>query len=339
MTDPPRDAPPPVYRLARAFGRFVLWIYFRKIEIEGAGQLRAPGPAIFAANHPQSITDPLVLGLGTPRMVHFVAHSGLFRNPLRRALLRGAGVVPVFRPHESEGAAEENLTMFRACGEVLVRGGVIGIFPEGTSRDERRVERLKTGTARIALETEAAHDFQLGVRVVPVGIHFETPRRFRSHVLLRVGTPLVPRKYASLYQDDPRRAVESFTRDLFDTLAAHVVHVERAEQGSLVESIEQVYREELLARPELLLPDGSRLLREAILAGEIAKAVGYFETRNSGELAPLAEELEEYRRRLHRARIPEALLRPRSLPSARRTALRSVVPLAVRLPLAAWGTL
>jgi hypothetical protein len=121
--------------------------------------------------------------------------------------------------------------MFRACCEVLERGGAIGIFPEGTSRDEPRVERLKTGTARIALEAEAAHDFRLGVRVVPVGIHFETPRRFRSRVLLRAGVPLVPGTYAERYREDPRRAVEEFTSHLHAALADQVVHLEHLSWG------------------------------------------------------------------------------------------------------------
>jgi glycerol-3-phosphate O-acyltransferase/dihydroxyacetone phosphate acyltransferase len=94
--------------------------------VAGRDHLEAPGPAMFAANHPQSGADALVLGLSAGRVVHFVAQSGLFKNPIRGSILRGVGVVPVHRPKDVAQATEKNVEMFRACREVLERGGAIG---------------------------------------------------------------------------------------------------------------------------------------------------------------------------------------------------------------------
>ncbi|MBC8426655.1 1-acyl-sn-glycerol-3-phosphate acyltransferase, partial [bacterium] len=73
-------------------------VYFRKLEISGAGNIPPQRPIIFASNHPHSVTDALLLGLGAGRMLHFVAHSGLFRHRLQSWFLRSCGVIPVFRP-------------------------------------------------------------------------------------------------------------------------------------------------------------------------------------------------------------------------------------------------
>jgi len=328
----------PLYRAARLAGHGVLGIYFKRIEVAGREHLEGPGPAIFAANHPQSGADALVLGLSAGRVVHFVAQSGLFRNPVRGRILRGVGVVPVHRPKDVPGAAEKNVEMFRACREVLERGGAIGIFPEGTTRDERRLERLKTGTARIVLETEAAHDFALGVRVVPVGIHFERPRTFRSRVLLRAGKPLWAHEYADAYRRDPRAAVEQMTADLRSALAAQIVHVEDADLEPLVVDIETVYRDELLSRPEIALPEGSRFAREAMLSGEIAKAVAALHEEDPECLVHLRRDMITYRARRDRIRIPEELLAD-DLPSLRRDGARALARVLLGFPAALYGTL
>jgi glycerol-3-phosphate O-acyltransferase / dihydroxyacetone phosphate acyltransferase len=336
----PRPEPVlPLYRIARLIARGILGIYFKRIEVSGEEHLAAPGPAIFAANHPQSGADAMVLGLSAGRVVHFVAQSGLFRNPIRGRFLRGVGVVPVHRPRDEPGAAEKNVEMFRACREVLEGEGAIGIFPEGTTRDERRLERLKTGTARIVLETEAVHDFALGVRVVPVGIHFESPRSFRSRVLVRAGNPLRAHDYADAYRRDARSTVERMTADLQAALAAQIVHVEDAELEPLVVEIETVYREALLAKPELSLPSGSRFAQRAVLSGEIAKAVGLLHDEDPESLVHLRRGLASYRARREAIRISDELLAREDLPSFRRAAVRAAVLLLLGFPGALYGAI
>jgi len=327
----------PLYRAARLAGHGVVSIYFKRIEVAGKEHLEAPGPAIFAANHPQSGADALVLGLSAGRVVHFIAQSGLFKNPVRGHILRGVGVVPVHRPKDVPGAAEKNVEMFRACREVLERGAAIGIFPEGTTRDERRLERLKTGTARIALEAEAAHDFTLGVRIVPVGIHFERPRSFRTRVFLRAGPPLWAHDYADAYRRDPRTTVEQMTADLQQALAAQIVHVEDADLESLVVEIEKVYGDELFADPGMALPEGSRFAKEIVIEGEIAKAVAALHEEDPESLVHVRQSLLAYRARRDRIQIPEELLAEDQLPSLRRATSRAVALAALGLPAALYG--
>jgi hypothetical protein len=147
----------------------------------------------------------------------------------------------------------------------------------------------------------------------------------------------VPGTYADRYREDPRRAVEEFTALLHAAMAGQVVHLEHPELGALVLDIEAVYREELLTRADIPLPGGSRFTREAILAGEIAKAVTHFETHDPAALRALADELALYGTLRAKLGVPEVLLRPGALPSARLEAARSVLPLILGLPLAAWG--
>lgn len=339
MSAPSKEPYLPLYRAARWAGRGLLRLYFKRIEVSGREHLEAPGPAIFAANHPQSGADAFVLGVSAGRVVHFVAQSGLFKNPIRGRLLREVGVVPVHRPKDEPGAAAKNVEMFRACREVLEQGGAIGIFPEGTTRDERRLERLKTGTARIVLETEAAHDFTHGVRIVPVGIHFERPHGVRTRVFLRAGRPLWAHAYADDYRRDPRSTVERMTADLQAALTEQIVHVEDVDMEPLVIEIETVYREDLLGKPELSLPEGSRFAREAVLSGEIAKAVAALHDEDPECLVHLRNELLSYRRKRELIQVPETLLADEDLLSLRRAAARASARLCLGFPAAIYGTL
>ena len=113
---------PLLYRINRNIVRLGMRAYFKEIEVVGRARAPVDGPVIFASNHPHSITDSLVLGLAADRMLHFVAHSGLFRNRIKAWFMRNSGVIPVYRPQDVEGSADKNVTMFSACYEILGRG-------------------------------------------------------------------------------------------------------------------------------------------------------------------------------------------------------------------------
>jgi glycerol-3-phosphate O-acyltransferase/dihydroxyacetone phosphate acyltransferase len=71
---------------------------------------------------------------------------------------------------------------------VLGDGGAIGIFPEGLSHDEAHLSRLKTGAARLALG--GATRTKQVIQIVPCGLTFIHPKRFRSRVLVQFGPPV-----------------------------------------------------------------------------------------------------------------------------------------------------
>ena len=75
--------------------------------------------------------------------------------------------------------------MFAVLGE----GGAIGIFPEGLSHDEAQLAQLKTGAARLALG--GAQRSTQPIQIVPCGLTFIHPKRFRSRVLVQFGPPII----------------------------------------------------------------------------------------------------------------------------------------------------
>ncbi len=330
---------PLLYGLSRVFVRIGVGGYFRRLEITGRQNIPGTGPVIFASNHPHSITDALLLGLGAGRMLHFIAHSGLFRSRWKSWFLRSSGVIPVYRPKDVAGASDKNAAMFAACHQVLRGGGSIGIFPEGTSAEERRVQKLKTGTARIALSSESDTDWGLGLTIVPVGLNFESRRRFRSRVLVRFGKPIRVSDWRERYETDDVDAVNAMTSALQDSLRREVVDVGRSEFDTLLREVTKVYKGELMERRDLTIPGDTRFEKDQTLTREFARALDFFYERSPEVIWGLARMMENYQSRRHELRLRDELLRAEEGPSVRAEMVRFLVMGAIGLPLAVYGAL
>ena len=190
------------YRILAWFLRVVTRVFFRQIEVAGLEHVPLTGSVLFAGNHPNSLIDPILIITTCGRKVHFAAKDTLFKGRLMRAVLRGLGAVPIKRrddhdgsPRDSQpstGGPVDNDAAFSAMFAVLGEGGAIGIFPEGLSHDESQLARLKTGAARLALG--GVQRSNQPIQIVPCGLTFIHPKRFRSRVLVQFGPPITVEK-------------------------------------------------------------------------------------------------------------------------------------------------
>ena len=147
-----------------------------RVRSTGAERMPAVGPAILVANH-ESMFDPWLLALATPRPVHYMAKSELWKIPPLRWALEGFGAFPVERGAGDGAAMSRAATLLRA-------GEVIGVFPQGTSKQlPGRV--FHRGAARLALAT--------GAPIVPVRLVGTRgfPHPGRRPTAVHVGEPIV----------------------------------------------------------------------------------------------------------------------------------------------------
>ncbi len=170
------------YRLVRASGRFWLWFFFKSVDRRHPERVPDAGPTLLCINHPNNFIDSLLVGAAVRRKVHYLATAALFRNPLGARFLGACGAIPVYRKQDDPNTMDRNTDTFAACSAALAEGRLIAIYPEGTTHAEARVQRIKTGAARIALAYEAEHPGEL--RLVPVGLTFEA-RKIDATQLVR----------------------------------------------------------------------------------------------------------------------------------------------------------
>jgi 1-acyl-sn-glycerol-3-phosphate acyltransferase len=154
-----KNAPPRpswLYSLTKWILGPILRVLFR-IRVEGFEHVPAAGPVIIAGNH-RSYMDPLLVCLASPRKrpVHFMAKIVLFSHGAFFSwMLRMFHAFPVRR-----GTADREA--IGTASDILKRGGVVGIFPEGTRVRGDKVAQPEQGAAFIAMHA--------GAVIVPVGI-------------------------------------------------------------------------------------------------------------------------------------------------------------------------
>lgn len=180
-------------------------------EIDRTGPPIPEGPVLVAANHVNSLLDPLVLFHTAGRPTRPLAKAPLFRHPLIGPFLKGLGGLPVYRRQDDPGLMERNQDTFDAAVAALHRGEAVQIYPEGTSHSEPGLAPLKTGVARIALLAEERAGWRLGLVIVPVGITYQRKHRFRGRAVAAVGEPLRVADWRARYASDPSRTTVELT--------------------------------------------------------------------------------------------------------------------------------
>jgi 1-acyl-sn-glycerol-3-phosphate acyltransferase len=182
---------PVLYLTVRAILVPFFLLYLRMQRI-GREHLPRSGPLLLAANH-RSFLDPFVIGTLLGRPVYYMAKRELFQHPLQAWALNALGAFPVDR-----GAGDrEAMTTAR---EILLRGGCVVIFPEGTRTRRGPLGAPRRGVGRLALETGApvAPISVIGTEHVRRGWRI-CPRKVR----LRVGRPL---RFPTIAEPSPRLA-------------------------------------------------------------------------------------------------------------------------------------
>jgi 1-acyl-sn-glycerol-3-phosphate acyltransferase len=245
----------------------VVRVFYRRFEIVGSENLPKGQGIILCANHVNALADALVLQAATTKAIRPLARSGLFDNPLLKPILGLIGAVPIYRRGDPGVDVSHNRDTFKRCYELLADGETLIIFPEGQSHDTPRLTPLKTGAARLALETIQATGSEPAV--IPVGLTFPEKGEFRSSTLVQFGEP-VDLTHDERLSDEQQ--VTELTDRIRQGLEAVTLNAESWEEVNLITRLERFfalrhgkYRQRNLhqrLRAQQRLIDAQRLLRE-----------------------------------------------------------------------------
>jgi len=169
------------------------------------------GPVLLVANHANMLLDPLLLMRVTGRRAVPLVKAPHLRTPLFGWVLRGLGALPVYRRQDDPRLLAKNQSALGEAAEVLREGRMLLVFPEGGSEPGPALRPLKTGASRVALGAEAAAGWTLDLVVLPVGLSYEGPERFRSCALAVVGEPIRVANWRAAYERSPAVAIRELT--------------------------------------------------------------------------------------------------------------------------------
>lgn len=140
-------------------GRCIVLLISRtvyKIKMKGLENIPDHGPVLLVANH-VSFVDGLLVNACTSRFVHFLMHEDYYRQPLIYPFVKWAGIVEV----PAAGKPRKTMELFETTRELLRKGEVVCIFPEGKITRNGIMNEFRKGLLKMLPE-------DMDVPIIPI---------------------------------------------------------------------------------------------------------------------------------------------------------------------------
>jgi 1-acyl-sn-glycerol-3-phosphate acyltransferase len=145
------------------FGAWVLSRIVYRFKVQGDHHLPTSGAAILACNH-VSFVDAALLMAASPRPIYFVMDHRIFRTPVLGWIFKLAKAIPIASQKEDPAVYQ---AAFEQAAQVLRRGDLLAIFPEGAITRDGQLQPFKGGIMKIL---ERARADGVSAPVVPMAL-------------------------------------------------------------------------------------------------------------------------------------------------------------------------
>jgi 1-acyl-sn-glycerol-3-phosphate acyltransferase len=293
------------YALIRPFVLVALNVYYR-IDIRGLKNIPRDKPVVLAPNHVNGFVDPIILAMNVPQKVRFFARGDVFKGRFAKWILDKMSVSPMFRIQEGFSEIKKNDKSFEECRQLLSDDKTVLLFPEALCVSERRLRPLKKGLARIVFQTGEAIDFKKDVLVIPIGLNYEDPTRFRSWINIDIGKPVSVAAFRDDFGADKVRTINRFTKVLEEKMYGHVSTIHNPGNDKLVRDLEEIYTHQWLNENRLDHKDP----RHRYLASRgLIDMINAIDENKPEMIATLKEKVIPYANLLHKYKLRDHLLR------------------------------
>lgn len=235
-----------LYRILKVLMRIGINLYYSEIKVRNKHHLDHSGPMIIIANHPNTLVDALLIGIISPRPIYYMTKATFFSNNLKMKILRSLNMIPVNRATEAKTQGVDNSSTLEECYRILAEGKTLVIFPEGNSQMELLLRQLKSGAARIALESELRGNGSLNLKVVPVGLMYTQGEKFRSSIMVNFGEGTGVTHYLEEFKENQSSAARKLTEEFRKLLEGVLVTTQNKEQEALVTALSDALKSRYL---------------------------------------------------------------------------------------------
>ncbi|MGZ3885482.1 MAG: 1-acyl-sn-glycerol-3-phosphate acyltransferase, partial [Bacteroidia bacterium] len=220
-------------------------IFYKKHKVKNKQILLEKRPAVIAFNHPNAFMDSVSFSIfAYPVKLYFLARGDVFRPGFVTWFFESLRIAPIFRiQDEGKEGLKKNDETYRRVNRLLKRNQNIVVYAEGLCVQERRLRPLKKGVPRMvfgAMEEINNPDFV----VIPVGINYSDPKKFRSTVFFNVGKPMRVADYMEQYHEQPARAMNKFLHDLEPRMKDLIMHINDPKNDQLIAELEELLKKE-----------------------------------------------------------------------------------------------
>ena len=288
-------------------------IFFRifyKFKYSGLENIPKNKPIVWAPNHTNALIDPVIVAMTMSQKIRFYARGDVFKGRFVKWAMNSMNMSPMFRLQEGYSEIKKNDKSFEECRNLLANNKSILIFPEAICIQKRRLQPLKKGLSRIVFQTEENFEFKKDVCVIPVGLNYSNPSKFRSKLFMEIGKPISIQKYEEQYKQDKAKAINSFTKSLEQEMSKLLVIIKNPDNDKLVADIEAIFMHQWLKehrKNEKNIEDQYRASKS------IADMVNYLDEQNPNLIESLTTKVLTYTKKLKKYNLRDHLLRPESV--------------------------
>jgi hypothetical protein len=207
---------------------------------------------------------------------------------------------PIFRKEHSPNLTNKNLALIEGFQRLLLNKHSILIFPEGISHTEPRLYPIKTGAARVLLGAQALASHE--ILLVPIGLNYENPHRFRSKVLVNIGKSIDLEAYNIVYAKNERMAIQLITDRIGFELEQLTLNIENDELNNLVPMIQSIYEAELIRESPIVLSKEKKAFH---IRKDLIQGMQFFEKCFPKRSKSIKGSLQEYEQMLLNYKIKD----------------------------------
>ncbi len=287
---------------------FLATAFYKRIQAKNIKNLKVKGPVIIAMNHPNAFTDPTIINFLThPIRLKYLARGDAFKPGIGSWFLEQLGIVPIFRIQDGgKEGLKKNDESYMRVNQLLKKNSKIIVFAEGLCVQERRLRPLKKGVPRMVF---GAYDFLKteNLTVVPVGLNYSNPSKFRSTVFYNIGEPILVKDFIEDYKKNPARAYNKFLQVLEPKMKELITHINNKEYDDVVFNIEELCKKDLLKQQKL---NYKNLEHDFIISQQITEKVNKAEINYKEILDEFKTKSKIYFNQLKKHKLKDWLINP-----------------------------
>lgn len=298
-----------LYDILKPLSIVFLNIYY-KVEVKGVNKVPHNKPIVLAPNHTNGFVDPVLVAILLKPKVRFFARGDAFKGRVIKWLLNDMHMSPIYRTQDGYSDVRKNDATFEECKLLLFEHKPILMFPEGLAVQEKRLQPLKKGLARIVFQTEEAVGFNKNVHVVPIGLNYTDAKKFRSKVFIHFGEPISIKKSEDIYRQDKAHAINDFTKILETNMRDLVITINNKANDKLVEGIYEIYLHQWMTEKKY---DHKNVEKEFKARREIAEMVNHLDHVDPERIESAKKKIKPYLKQLDHHHLRDHLLRPETI--------------------------
>jgi len=298
-----------LYEILKPLVKIFYRVYY-KLDYSGIKNIPVNKPLIISPNHTNGFIDPVSIAAMIKIKVRFFARGDVFKGKVVKWILNDLNMSPMFRLQEGYGEIKKNNKTFEECKDLLSRNKALLIFPEAICIPEKRLQPLKKGLSRIVFQTEELFDFKKNVLVLPVGLNYTKPDKFRSELFINFGHPISLKNYEEFYKNDKVRAINDFTKVLEKEMAKLIININNKNNDELVEGVHEIYLHQWLKEKH----KGKNTTEKRFEARkEIVEMINQQDEEDPEVIKSLKEKVIPYLKKLNKHKLRDHLLYPETI--------------------------